>query len=139
MENKDVEFNPLLKKQAGQSGVDGHVYRRTSRIEIRVSPVEKAQIEALALGAGYNNLAQYLRETGLNPVSKNNLQNYNEQNKWLHEINRIGNAIDHISLRMQEGRGLDEEIFLYVLQIQEMVEQVWKAAMEAKARPTDTE
>ncbi|WP_257828861.1 hypothetical protein [Burkholderia glumae] len=39
--------------------------RRTQRIELRVTAIERAQLEALALGSGYTNLAQYLRETGL--------------------------------------------------------------------------
>ena len=123
-----------IKSRTGQSGTDGHIYRRTKRIEMRVSPIEHAQISAMALGAGYKNLAQYLRENGLNtgrglpPTA-----DYHHQLQWLQGINRIGNLVDQVASQLNDGRHPDEEILLYLMQIQEVAEQIWQEAKKERS------
>lgn len=134
-ENSNQTVSPIIKQKAGQSGTDGHVYRRSERIELRVSPIEKAQLGAMALAANYDNLAKYLRETGLN--AGNVATTYHEELQWLQVINRIADSIDHISLEMRHGREIDEDMLLYVLQVQELAEQVWKEAKEGRSKPSD--
>ncbi|WP_321890716.1 plasmid mobilization protein [Paraburkholderia tropica] len=50
-----------LKKQAGQSGSDGNIYRRDQRIEIRLSHEERNQLEQKTVAAGYGSVPQYVR------------------------------------------------------------------------------
>ena len=111
----------------------GNDQRRTQRIELRVSAIERTQLEALALGIGYTNLAQYLREAGLHqgrglpPTA-----HYHRQLQWLQAINRIADAISQIAGELADGRQPDDDILYYLLQIQEMAEEVWQEARHEK-------
>lgn len=125
--NESCETPSLVKNRIGQSGADGHAYRRTKRIELRVSPIEHAQLCAIAIGAGYKNLAQFLRESGLNTGrGLSPTADYHHQLLWLQVINRIGDHIDKVASQLAHGKEPDEEMLLYLMQIQELAEQVWK-------------
>jgi hypothetical protein len=132
------ESTSSTKQKTGQSGSDGHAYRRTKRIEMRVSPIEHAQLSAMALGAGYKSLAQYLRENGLNvgrglpPTA-----DYHHQLLWLQVLNRIGNHLDQVALQLTHGKEPDEEMLMYVMQIQELAEQTWQEAKKEKGQPSE--
>jgi hypothetical protein len=124
----EADTSPL-KKQAGQSGSDGNEQVRGKRIEFRVSAVEHAQLRAIALANGCNSLAQYAREVALSAGSGTIPSSaYHDQLKWLQEINRIGNHVEEISVRLRGGYEPDEEMLLVLLQIQELTEQVWQEA-----------
>jgi hypothetical protein len=112
-----------VKKQAGQSGIDGNIHRRDRRVEIRFSNEERGQLAHRAIDSGYTNLAQYLREIVLNPSAEP--ANSDEQ-AWLKNINRIGNYVAEIAGRLNEGEQPDDEILLVLMQVQEYAEDVWK-------------
>ncbi|KGC36992.1 hypothetical protein [Burkholderia pseudomallei] len=105
--------------------------RRTQRIELRVTAIERAQLKALALGSGYTNLAQYLRETGLHtgralpPTA-----DYQLQLQWLQAVNRIADHVGEIASQIVGGRQPDDDMLYYLLQIQEMAEDIWKEARQ---------
>ncbi len=105
--------------------------RRTQRIELRVTAIERAQLEALALTSGYTNLAQYLRETGLHtgralpPTA-----DYQLQLQWLQVINRIADHVREIADQIVGGRQPDDDMLYYVLQVHEMAEDIWKEARQ---------
>jgi hypothetical protein len=115
-----------------------HDHRRTQRIEIRVTPFERAQLEAFALGAGYTTLAQYLRETGLHvgrglpPTA-----DYHQQLQWLQAINRIADHVSQIAGELVSGRQPDDDILYYLLQMQEMIEDIWQEARQEKGSTTE--
>ena len=127
MENhQNSNTTPATKKQAGQSGEDGNTQVRSQRIEFRATPVEYAQLRAMALANGCNSVAQYAREMALNAGAGSIPSNvYQDQLKWLQTINRIGNHIDEIAAKLHDGREPDEEILMVLLQVQELAEQVW--------------
>jgi hypothetical protein len=112
-----------IKKQAGQSGIDGNIHRRDRRVEIRFSNEERDELAHRAIDAGYTNLAQYLREIVLNTSAEP--ANSDEQ-AWLQNINRIGNYVAEIAGRLNEGEQPDDEILLVLMQVQEYAEDVWK-------------
>ena len=119
----------VWKKKNGQSGSDGNEYLRTKRIELRVCQHEYSKIEQHAESSGYSNIAQYLRESGLtrkhieSPSSRQR-----DKQKWLYELNRIGNNLNQIARRLNQGDPVDDEILMVLLQIREMVEAVHDVA-----------
>jgi hypothetical protein len=119
-----------IKKQAGQSGIDGNVQRRDRRVEIRFSNEERDQLAHRAIDSGYSNLAQYLREIVLNPSAEP--ANSDEQ-AWLQNINRIGNYVAEIAGRLNEGERPDDEILLALMQVQEYAEDIWKEVKQGRA------
>ncbi len=115
----------IRKKKSGQAGPDGNPYLRTRRIELRVCQQEFQKIERAAMASGYSNLAQYLRESGLtqkNIDSPSTRQK--EKVRWLYEINRIGNNVNQIAKKLNQGHQPDDEILMVLLQIQEITEAV---------------
>lgn len=110
-----------LKNKHGQSGADGNHYLRIKRVEIRVCIHEYSLLEKNAIDSGYRNVAQYLREAGLerkdltSPFAKKS-----EKNKWLYEINRIGNNINQIAKKLNQGNSLDDDALLLLSQIQDI-------------------
>jgi hypothetical protein len=129
MEQQYEGADASIKKQAGQSGIDGNIHRRIKRIEIRVSPQEHATLGENAIAAGYDNLAQYLRETGLNG---NTAHPSNDELAWLQTINLIGNYVAEIAVQLKDGREPDEEILLVLMQVQDIAEEVWKEVKQAR-------
>ncbi|TDQ75488.1 plasmid mobilization protein [Paraburkholderia silvatlantica] len=122
-------FASPIKKQAGQSGIDGNTHRRDRRIEIRVSEVERDRIGECAIAAGYDNLARYLRETALaNPITPPSRDDV----AWLQAVNRIGNYVAEIAVRLNDGHQPDEEILLVLMQTQEYAEEIWKAVRQGR-------
>ncbi|MFM0201223.1 hypothetical protein PQR53_15260 [Paraburkholderia fungorum] len=122
-----------VKKQAGQSGIDGNIHRRTKRVEIRVSPKEHAELGEKAIAAGYDNLAQYLRETGLCGIISHPS---NDELAWLQAINLIGNYVAEIAVQLKDGREPDEEILLVLMQVQDIAEEVRKEVKQARGTGT---
>ncbi|MBN3823665.1 plasmid mobilization relaxosome protein MobC [Burkholderia sp. Ac-20384] len=118
-----------VKKQAGQSGIDGNIHRRNRRVEIRFSNEEREELAHRAIDAGYTNLAQYLRESVMNPEAK---PADGDEQAWLQNINRIGNYIAEIAGRLDEGKQPDDEILLAVMQVQEYAEDVWKTVKQKR-------
>ncbi|WP_146010151.1 plasmid mobilization protein [Burkholderia sp. WAC0059] len=129
----DEAAAPSLKKQAGQSGADGNIYRRDRRVEIRFSNDERDQLWRQAFDAGYGNLAQYLRNTLLNGSA---VSASKDGQAWLQTINRIGNYVAEIAGRLNEGQQPDDEILLVLMQVQEYAEDVWKAVKQGGTTET---
>jgi t-SNARE complex subunit (syntaxin) len=119
-----------VKKQAGQSGIDGNIHRRNRRVEIRFSNEEREELAHRAIDAGYTNLAQYLREAVMKPETE---PADRDAQAWLQNINRIGNYIAEIAGRLNEGEQPDDEILLAVVQVQEYAEDVWKTVKQGRA------
>jgi hypothetical protein len=125
-----------VKLKNGQAGPDGNSFLRNKRVEIRVCQQEYEKLENHAIEAGYLNVAQYLRESGLtrkqitSPSTKQK-----EKNKWLYEINRIGNNVNQIARRLNQGEVLDEEMLMVLLQIQDIANETLKEAF--KPEPTE--
>jgi hypothetical protein len=125
--NEDIK-----KKKNGQTGSDGNPYLRTRRIELRVCEQEFLKIEQGALASGYSNIAQYLRESGLTQkqiVSPTTRQK--DKNKWLYEINRIGNNINQIARQLNQGRKPDDEIQIILEQIKDMAHDTLRSAQQS--------
>lgn len=122
-----------IKLKNGQAGPDGNSYLRDKRVEIRVCQQEYEKLEKHALEAGYLNVAQYLRESGLtrkqitSPSTKQK-----EKNQWLYEINRIGNNVNQIARQLNQGHEPDEEMLMVLLQIQDMAQEALKEALKSK-------
>jgi len=122
----------IKKRKVGQTGGDGNTFLRTKRIEIRVCAPEYNQLEKLATDAGYQNIAQYLRESGLTRkeiVSPSARQK--EKAQWLYEVNRIGNNINQIVRRLNQGSQPDDDIFMVLAQIQEIASIALKSALQS--------
>ncbi|NIF86877.1 DUF971 domain-containing protein [Burkholderia sp. Cy-637] len=121
---------PAIKKQAGQSGIDGNTQRRDRRVEIRFSDDERDQLSDRAIAAGYTSLAQYLRETVLSPSP---VSATSDEMAWLQNINLIGNYVAEIAVRLNDGHQPDDEILLVLMQTQEYAEEVWKEVRQRRA------
>lgn len=118
-----------IKKQPGQSGIDGNIQRRDQRIDVRVSPTEREKIGQLALESGYGNLAQYLRETALaGPASLSG----DAHTAWLQAINFIGNNVAEIATLLRDRQQPDDEMLVALLQLQECAEYVWKEVKQGR-------
>lgn len=123
-----------IKLKNGQAGPDGNSFLRDKRVEIRVCQQEYEKLEKHALEAGYLNVAQYLRESGLtrkqitSPSTKQK-----EKNQWLYEINRIGNNVNQIArhLNLNQAKVLDEEMLMVLLQIQDIAQDALKEALKS--------
>jgi len=121
-----------IKLKNGQAGPDGNSFLRDKRVEIRVCQQEYEKLEKHALEAGYLNVAQYLRESGLtrkqitSPSTKQK-----EKNQWLYEINRIGNNVNQIARHLNQGKVPDEEMLMLLLQIQDMAQDTLKEALKS--------
>lgn len=121
-----------IKLKNGQAGPDGNSFLRDKRVEIRVCQQEYEKLEKHALEAGYLNVAQYLRESGLtrkqitSPSTKQK-----EKNQWLYEINRIGNNVNQIARHLNQGQVPDEEMLMLLLQIQDMAQDTLKEALKS--------
>lgn len=110
--------------------------RRTQLIELRVTAIERAQLEALALAAGYTTLAQYLRETGLRTgLDLLPTADFYLHLQWLQAVNRVVDHVGGIAAQIVGGRQPDDDMLYYLLQIQEMAEDIWKEAKQ-KRKPT---
>ncbi|AXK66456.1 plasmid mobilization relaxosome protein MobC [Burkholderia sp. IDO3] len=129
MEQQQHEaFASLIKKQAGQSGIDGNIHRRDRHIDVRVSPVEREKIGQRALEAGYGNLAQYLRETALvGPASLSDTHI-----AWLQAINFIGNNVAEIATLLRDRQQPDDDMLVALLQLQECAEYVWREVKQGR-------
>lgn len=119
-----------IKKQAGQSGIDGNMQRRDRRVEIRFSDDERDLLSDRAIAAGYTSLAQYLREAVLRPAAE---PANNNEHEWLQNINRIGNYVAEVAVHLNDGHQPDDEILLVLMQTQEYAEDVWKEVKQGKA------
>lgn len=121
-----------IKLKNGQAGPDGNSFLRNKRVEIRVCRQEYEKLENHALEAGYLNVAQYLRESGLtrkqitSPSTKQK-----EKNQWLYEINRIGNNVNQIARHLNQGNSPDEEMLMILLQIQDIAQDTLKEALKS--------
>lgn len=121
-----------VKLKNGQAGPDGNSFLRDKRVEIRVCQQEYEKLEKHALEAGYLNVAQYLRESGLTRkqiISPSTKQK--EKNQWLYEINRIGNNVNQIARHLNQGKVPDEEMLMLLLQIQDMAQDTLKEALKS--------
>lgn len=122
-----------IKLKNGQAGPDGNNFLRDKRVEIRVCQQEYEKLEKHALEAGYFNVAQYLRESGLtrkqitSPSTKQK-----EKNQWLYEINRIGNNVNQIARFLNQGKVPDEEMLMVLLQIQDIAQDALKEALKSE-------
>jgi hypothetical protein len=122
-----------IKLKNGQAGPDGNSFLRNKRVEIRVCQQEYEKLEKHALEAGYLNVAQYLRESGLtrkqitSPSTKQK-----EKNQWLYEINRIGNNVNQIARHLNQGKVPDEEMLMILLQIQDIAQDTLKEALKSE-------
>lgn len=125
----------IRKKCNGQSGEDGNQYVRTKRIELRVSPAEFTRIKANGREAGFNNTAQYIRELA---VRQGGIDSPLLTKKALlacqYELNRIGNNINQIARRLNQGETPDDEILLVLQQIQELAAQSIKEALQRASK-----
>jgi hypothetical protein len=123
-----------IKLKNGQAGPDGNSFLRNKRVEIRVCQQEYEKLEKHALEAGYLNVAQYLRESGLtrkqitSPSTKQK-----EKNQWLYEINRIGNNVNQIARHLNQGKVPDEEMLMILLQIQDIAQDTLKEALKSES------
>jgi CII-binding regulator of phage lambda lysogenization HflD len=123
----------VLKLKNGQTGPDGNRYLRSKRVEVRFCQQEYQLIEKHALASGYSNIAQYLRESGLttkNITSPTARQK--DKNKWLYEINRIGNNINQIARQLNQGQAVDDEVLLILAQIQDMASETLRSAQQGE-------
>lgn len=121
-----------IKLKNGQAGPDGNSFLRDKRVEIRVCQQEYEKLEKHALEAGYLNVAQYLRESGLSQkqiTSPSTKQK--EKNQWLYEINRIGNNVNQIARYLNQGKVPDEEMLMVLLQIQDIAQDTLKEALKS--------
>jgi len=121
-----------VKLKNGQAGPDGNYFLRDKRVEIRVCQQEYEKLEKHALEAGYLNVAQYLRESGLSQkqiTSPSTKQK--EKNQWLYEINRIGNNVNQIARHLNQGKVPDEEMLMVLLQIQDIAQDTLKEALKS--------
>lgn len=135
MEQQFEQAVPAISSNTNQLVAE---QRRTQRIELRVTAIERAQLEALALASSYTNLAQYLREAGLRTgKSLPPTADYHLQLQWLQAINRIAEHVGEIAAEITDGRQPDEDILDYVLQIQEMAEDIWKEAKQERRSTGD--
>lgn len=133
MEQQFEQVEPATSSNINQPVVE---QRRTQRIELRVTAIERAQLEALALAAGYTTLAQYLRETGLRTgLDLLPTADFYLQLQWLQAINRIADHVGEIVSQIVDGRQPDDDMLYYLLQIQEMAEDIWKEARQER-KPT---
>lgn len=122
-------MSAIRKQKHGQSGADGNDFLRTKRIELRVAPHEFEAIETSALSSGFGNIAQFLRESGIHARQvESPFARRKENDRWLYEINKIGNNLNQIARRLNQGNPVDEEILMILLQIREMLEEVHRAA-----------
>ena len=104
---------------------------RTERIELRATTAERAQLEARALASGYGNLAQYLREMGLH--SRNEISpasEYRQRLQWLQAANRLVDHVRSIDTKLIQGRQPDDDMLYYLLQIQEMIQDLCRQAAQ---------
>ena len=127
------EQEDIRKRSNGQAGPDGNTYLRTRRVELRVCPQEHRSLCELASKAGFHSLAQYVRETAL---SRSHVESpttrHKEQTAVLYALNRIGNNLNQIARRCNQGQPLDDEILLVLLQVQELAQEHLTAFTEGK-------
>jgi len=124
-------MHSILKIKNGQAGADGNQYLRTKRIEIRVCQQELNLIEKQAIANGYNNIAQYLRASGLMAKAIESPKvRQRDKTKWLYEVNRIGNNLNQVARHLNQGRPIDDEIMLYLAQIAEMAHETMKSSLK---------
>lgn len=127
------EQEDIRKRINGQAGPDGNTYLRTRRIELRVCPQEHRSLCELASKAGFHSLAQYVRETSL---SRSHVESpttrHKEQTAVLYALNRIGNNLNQIARRCNQGQPLDDEILLVLLQVQELAQEYLRAFNEVR-------
>lgn len=128
------EQEDIKKRSNGQAGPDGNTYLRTRRVELRVCPQEHNALCKLASKAGFHSLAQYVRETAL---SRSNLESPTTRHKAhtavLYALNRIGNNLNQVARRCNQGQPLDDEILLVLLQVQELAQEYLTAFAEVKS------
>lgn len=98
--------NEKLKKQKGRSN-DDNVYKRTYRLDLKLSKYEKELIENKYMDAGFNSMASYVRNCIFGGTEER-IDNYlNErfrfkilQQPFLTELNRIGLNINQITKKI---------------------------------------
>lgn len=124
-----------VKLSSGQAGSDGHIYKRTKRIELRTSQQEFKLIRKHAFQANYNSIAQYLREAGLsNPSIQSHCKQQEALRRCQYELNRIGNNINQIShhVNTYPDNPLNKEILMVLWQIQDIADSIYKSSKEVK-------
>ena len=118
------ETEVVRKRSNGQAGPDGNSYLRTQRVELRVCPQEHDTLCELASKAGFHSLAQYVRESAL---SRGNVESPTTRHKAhtavLYALNRIGNNLNQVARKVNQGQPLDDEILLVLLQVQELAQE----------------
>lgn len=117
-----------LKKKSGQSGSDGNPYLRNRRIEMRVSPQERAEIVARASASASPTLAQFVRDSALHGATG---RAASHRDKLMlacqYELNRIGTHLSQLERQAKE-EGASEEILMVLMQIQELAESEFHRA-----------
>ncbi len=127
MNNKNQrqhEKEVIRKRTNGQAGPDGNSYLRNQRVELRVCPQEHDTLCEMASKAGFHSLAQYVRESAL---SRGNLESPTTRHKAhtavLYALNRIGNNLNQVARKVNQGHPLDDEILMVLLQVQELAQE----------------
>lgn len=102
----------------------GEPTKRTRRIELRVSKREHAQIREHAYVLGYDNLAQYLRDIGVQGDTNTSRRQEEDRRKWLQALNRITDQISTLTHYLVCGRQPDDGVLDTLHVLNGMVDEI---------------
>ena len=114
----------ILKRKSGQAGSsDGHLYLRTRRLELSVSPQEFEQIDKNRKSAGFHTIAQFIRSQAMNDTKEQNTpQQHKAFLKCAFELNKIGVNLNQIAKHLNQGQPLTLSVQVLLRGIKEQTE-----------------
>lgn len=116
-----------IKKHTGQPGFDKNIYLRTTTLKFCVSKSENLKLRQIAFESEYNTLSQFLREIALTPIGE---LRPNEIKKLhgdaIYEIGRIGNSLNQIAKKCNQGNQVDTEVLEALEKIKSSVDQIFE-------------
>ena len=116
-----------LKKQTGQTGFEKNQHLRNVTLKFCVSPPENVALRRAAEASEFSTLAQYIREATLQPIGiSENQERELLDREALYEIGRIGNSLNQIAKKCNQGNPIDGEMLATIYSFQRITRKLLK-------------
>jgi hypothetical protein len=96
--------------------------KRTKIVTMRLTPSEKEKLDQIVLENNVKNLSEFIRQIVLTGQYKNIDKCRNNYERFLYELNRIGNNLNQIAKYANINKELDTKILEQLARIEEMLQ-----------------
>jgi ribosome maturation protein Sdo1 len=96
--------------------------KRTKIVTMRLTPSEKEKLDQIVSENNVKNLSEFMRQIVLTGQYKNIDKCRNNYEKFLYELNRIGNNLNQIAKQCNINKSVDIQVLEQLARIEDMLE-----------------